>query len=61
MTCDHCVRAVSDELSAVPGITDVSVLLNPEGPSLVTFAAADQVTDAAVAAAVDEAGYSIAD
>lgn len=28
MTCSHCVRAVSDAVRAVPGVTDVQVDLD---------------------------------
>jgi copper chaperone len=29
MTCDHCVRAVTEALRLVPGVTQVAVTLNP--------------------------------
>ena len=61
MTCDHCVRAVNDELSQVPGVSDISVALNPDGVSLVSFSTTDAVNDSAIAAAIDEAGYSLAE
>jgi copper chaperone CopZ len=56
MTCSHCVAAVTEELSALPGVSDVVVELDS---GLVTVTAeADPSTDA-VAAAVDEAGYTL--
>jgi copper chaperone len=55
MTCEHCVRAVTDEVSTVPGVTAVSVDL-AGGTVEVT---GDAIDDEAVAAAVDEAGYSL--
>ena len=55
MTCEHCVQAVTAELSNVPGVTDVAVDL-PGGTVTVTGQA---VTDDAVRAAVDEAGYTV--
>ena len=56
MTCGHCVSAVTTELSALEGVTDVQVDLE-SGRATVT---SDQPLDAdAVAAAVDEAGYQL--
>jgi copper chaperone CopZ len=36
MTCSHCVTAVTEELSALPGVTEVSVDLVAGGTSTVT-------------------------
>jgi copper chaperone CopZ len=60
MTCDHCVKAVTEEVSAIPGVTDVAVDLVNGGTSTVTITAAEPVSDEAIAAAIDEAGYTIA-
>lgn len=57
MTCDHCVRSVREEVSELPGVTDVDVDL-ASGRVVVT---ADEPVDrAAVQAAVEEAGYELA-
>ena len=56
MTCDHCVRAVTEELNALDGVTQVSVDLHPGGASHVTVDAVREVADAEVAEALDEAG-----
>jgi copper ion binding protein len=57
MTCEHCVRAVSDELGRLPGVEAVQVDL-ASGRVAVT---ADQPLDAeATRAAVGEAGYELA-
>ena len=56
MTCDHCVRAVTEELNALDGVTQVSVDLHPGGASHVTLDAEREVADAEVAEALDEAG-----
>ena len=56
MTCDHCVRAVTEELHALDGVTHVSVDLHPGGASHVTVDAEREVADAEVAEALDEAG-----
>ena len=61
MTCQHCVAAVTDEVSALPGVTAVAVDLKPEGRSVVQVTSAEGVDRAAVAAAVDEAGYTLTD
>jgi copper chaperone len=57
MTCEHCVRAVTDELLAVDGVDGVQVHLTS---GLVTVTGSE-FTDAQVLAAVDEAGYALAD
>ena len=56
MTCDHCVHAVSSEIKGIPGVTDVAVNLVAGGTSTLTVASEDPLDEAAVAAALDEAG-----
>ena len=56
MTCGHCVSAVTEEVTAVPGVTAVDVDL-ASGRLTVTSDA--PVDDDAVRAAVDEAGYEL--
>ena len=56
MTCGHCARAVTEELSALPGVAEVSVDLVPEGVSTVVVTAAEQVPTAAISHALAEAG-----
>jgi copper chaperone CopZ len=57
MTCGHCVSSVTEEVSAVPGVTDIDVDL-ATGALRVT--SDNGVDEGAVRAAVAEAGYSIA-
>jgi copper chaperone CopZ len=57
MTCAHCVSAVTGELSALPGVTDVRIDL-ASGAVAVTSDAPLALRD--VRAAVDEAGYELA-
>jgi copper chaperone CopZ len=57
MTCSHCVSAVGSEIRQIPGVTDVAVDLSS---GTVTVTSEQPVDDAAVAAAVDEAGYALA-
>ena len=59
MTCDHCVRAVTSELTALDGVSEVVIDLNPGAISEVTVISAAPLDDAAVHAAVDEAGYEL--
>ncbi|OZV75539.1 copper-transporting ATPase [Micromonospora echinospora] len=56
MTCGHCVSAVSSELGAVAGVTDVQVDL-PSGQVTVTSDA--PLETETVRAAVDEAGFEL--
>jgi copper chaperone len=56
MTCGHCVNAVTEEVSALDGVDDVAVDLD-SGRLTVTSSA--EIPYAAVAAAVDEAGYAL--
>jgi copper chaperone len=58
MTCGHCVSSVTEEVGQVPGVTGVDVDLATGG---MTVAARTDVDDAAVRAAVEEAGYRLAD
>jgi copper chaperone CopZ len=54
MSCDHCVRAVSEEIHALPGVVDVAVDLGE--PSVLTVTATSSLGESDVAAALDEAG-----
>ena len=56
MTCEHCVRSVTEEVSEVPGVTAVEVDL--AGGRVTVQGDAD---DADVRAAVTEAGYQVVD
>lgn len=59
MTCGHCEAAVKEELGALAGVSDVAVDLNAGGDSPVTITSSDPLDDAAIRAAVDEAGYAV--
>jgi copper chaperone len=56
MTCGHCVQAVTDELSRLDGVTGVAVDL---ASGRVHVTSASPLTEDAVRAAVDEAGYQL--
>ena len=56
MTCGHCVSSVTEEVTKIPGVTDVQVDL---ASGAVTIASESPVDETAVEAAVDEAGYEL--
>ncbi|MYS80900.1 heavy-metal-associated domain-containing protein [Embleya scabrispora] len=56
MTCGHCVSSVEAELGRLDGVTDVAVDL---ASGRVTVTADAALEEAAVAAAIDEAGYGL--
>lgn len=56
MTCTHCVSAVTTELSALSGVDEVVVDL---GAGTVTVAGPSSPDEAAIAAGVQEAGYTL--
>jgi copper chaperone len=57
MTCGHCVASVTEEISAIGGVTDVAVDL-PTGA--VTVTSEQDLDEERVRAAVEEAGYRLA-
>ena len=57
MTCDHCSRSVSAEVSAVAGVTAVDVDL---ATGTVTVTSEQPVSTDEVRAAFEEAGYTLA-
>ncbi|MGQ0718525.1 MAG: heavy-metal-associated domain-containing protein [Pseudonocardiales bacterium] len=56
MVCQHCVSAVTEEVSAIEGVSDVQVDLATGRLRITSDVALD---DAAVHAAINEAGYEI--
>ena len=57
MTCGHCVMSVTEELTAVQGVTDVQVDL---ASGQVRVTSEQPVSTEQVREAVEEAGYSLA-
>ena len=53
MTCDHCKKAVSTELGSVSGVTEVDVDLKTK----LVRVSGEGLDDAALRAAIQEAGY----
>ena len=56
MTCGHCVSSVTEEVSDLPGVTDVAVELES---GRVTVTADRELATDEVRAAVEEAGYTL--
>jgi copper chaperone CopZ len=56
MTCGHCVASVTEEVTAIDGVTGVHVDL---ATGTVTVTSAAPLAEADVRAAVDEAGYQL--
>ena len=56
MSCGHCQAAITEEVEQVAGVTGVAVDLD----SKVVTVTGTGVEDAAVRAAIDEAGYEVA-
>ena len=59
MTCEHCVHAVTDELTALRGVRDVGVDLVVDGTSTLRVVSDAPLAESAVRDAVDEAGYTL--
>jgi copper chaperone len=55
MSCEHCVNAVTSEVSGVEGVSSVAVDLESRSVTV----AGDGFDDRAVCAAIDEAGYEV--
>jgi len=56
MTCEHCVRSVTECLTALPGVTGVEVDLTS---GRVTVSSDRPVDDGSVRAAVIDSGYEV--
>lgn len=57
MSCGHCENALRAEVALIPGVTGIEVSATT---GRLTVTADAPVNDAAVLAAVDEAGYEAA-
>jgi copper chaperone len=56
LTCEHCVKAVTSELSGLHGVSGVTVDLVPDGTSRVSVTSREPLAAPAVTEALDEAG-----
>jgi copper chaperone CopZ len=57
MSCGHCEGSVSGEISEIPGVSSVKAVASTGEVTVVSAAPLDE---AAVRAAVDEAGFELA-
>ncbi len=56
MTCAHCVASVTEEVTEVPGVQSVEVVLET---GRLTVVSTEPIPEEAIAAAVSEAGYAL--
>ena len=59
MTCGHCARAVTEELNALDGVEVAGIDLNVGAASIVRIRSSRIAGDDELAAAIDEAGYTL--
>jgi copper chaperone CopZ len=57
VSCEHCRTAITSEVSAVAGVDSIEVDLDAKQVTV----RGERLDDAAVRAAIDEAGYDIAE
>jgi copper chaperone len=57
MTCGHCVSSVTEELTALDGVQDVSVELNKGGVSSAVITSDGELDPRQLGEAVADAGY----
>ena len=56
VSCAHCQSSITDEVSALPGVEAVEVDLETK----IVAVTGDPLDEAAIIAAIDEAGYEVA-
>ncbi|MGH3358927.1 MAG: heavy-metal-associated domain-containing protein [Nocardioidaceae bacterium] len=56
MTCEHCVRSVTEEVTEIPGVTRVEVDLGSGGLTIISNG---PLEESRVRDAVEEAGYRL--
>jgi copper chaperone len=59
MTCSHCVASVTEELSTLDGVHNVSIDLNAAGPSRVMVVSDHPIAVETIRSAIAEAGYEL--
>lgn len=59
LTCGHCVASVTEELSDIPGVKNVEVILNSGATSRVTTVSDVVLDDEALRDAIAEAGFEL--
>lgn len=61
MTCQHCVASVTEELEEIENVRGVDVDLKENGVSAVTITSDGPLNTEALAVAIHEAGYELAE
>ena len=56
MTCDHCINAVTDELTKIPSVTEVKIDLDSGVVGITSDSELDQLE---ITTAIEEAGYEL--
>ncbi|HVU79157.1 MAG TPA: heavy-metal-associated domain-containing protein [Gaiellaceae bacterium] len=56
VSCEHCRAAIVNEVSPLPGVSSVDVDLEAKTVAVT----GESLDDAAIVAAIDEAGYDVA-
>jgi copper chaperone CopZ len=56
VSCAHCQSAITEEVSGVDGVASVDVDLDTKTVTIT----GEQLDEAAIVAAIDEAGYDVA-
>jgi copper chaperone len=56
ISCDHCKRAIEGEVRTVPGVDGIDVDVAAK-----TVRVEGSAADAAIRAAIDQAGYAVAE
>ena len=59
MTCEHCMHAVTEEVSALPTVSEVTVALVAGGTSTVSVTSLEPLSADSLREAIDEAGYTL--
>lgn len=59
MTCGHCVSSVKEEVSEIPGVKNIEVILSSGGTSKVTVVSDINLDDEALRDAIAEAGFEL--
>jgi copper chaperone CopZ len=56
MTCDHCINAVTDELTKIPGVTEVKIDLDSGEVDILSDFEINRIE---ITTAIEEAGYEL--
>ena len=59
MTCGHCVSSVKEEVSEIPGVKNIEVILSSGGTSKVTVVSDVNLDEEALRDAIAEAGFEL--